>query len=329
MDSNFNGMSYPLFKNVIDANECSRPRVHRFTPMACSLQPAAWSLKKLRIKKIAAACWIGMMTLLISSCVPKPLLVDDIAQLKPKIVVSSQIVPGGALIVLITKSIGALDAGRGTDPQALISQIAMSDAKVWLTSEGRIDSLPNLGNGLYGNTNLNLQPHRDYSLTVKTTELGEVSAVAQLKPQVPFRSVQAKLYNTHYDSLAQVDYSLQDPLGPNWYMVNVQKYSQKNDINSYLNPRVFTRLVRDSIFEGKVLEEEFKVLFRKFSKGDTVAVFLSNISEEYYGFLKLRNDRRYNFSAFASEPLNFNSNVKDGLGYFNLHLPDVRVFVME
>ncbi|MFM9840557.1 MAG: DUF4249 domain-containing protein [Cyclobacteriaceae bacterium] len=271
----------------------------------------------------------GILVGLASSCIPDPLAVDDIAQLKPKIVVSTQIVPGGALVVLITKSIGALDAGRGSDPQALIAQIALDSAKVWLTREGRIDSLPDLGNGLYGNINLDLQANRDYTLHIRTKELGEVSAVAQLKAQVPFQTVDAKLYTSIYDSAALVDYSLQDPIGPNWYMVNVQKYSQKNDINSYLNPRVYTRLLRDSVNDGKIIKEEFRVLFRKFSEGDTVAVFLSNISQEYYGFLKLRNDRRYNFSAFASEPLNFNSNVKDGLGYFNLHLPDVRVFVLE
>ncbi|MBY0435301.1 MAG: DUF4249 domain-containing protein [Cyclobacteriaceae bacterium] len=280
------------------------------------------------MKKLLNIGWV-VVAVVLSSCIPDPLRVDDIAQLKPKIVVSSQLVPGGALVVLITKSISALEAGRGSDPQELISQIALADARVWLQHDNRVDSLPNLGTGLYGNINLDLQPGRDYTLIVKTVELGEVSAVTQLRQRVPFRSVQAKLYGTGFDSLAQVNYSLQDPVGPNWYMINVQRYSQKNQITAYLNPRVFTRLVRDSIYDGRVIEDEFKVLFRKFSKGDTVAVFLSNISEEYYGFLKLRNDRRYNFSAFASEPLNFNSNVKGGLGYFNLHLPDARIFVME
>lgn len=271
----------------------------------------------------------ALMVGLLSGCIPQPLTVDDIAQLKPKIVVSTQIVPGGALVVLITRSVGALDAGRGTDPQQLIAQIALDSAKVWLSQDGRVDSLPDLGNGLYGNINLNLQPNRDYTLTIRTKELGVVSATTKLKPQVPFETVQAKLYTSIYDSAALVNYSLQDPVGPNWYMINVQKYSQKNEITSYLNPRLYTRLVRDSVNDGKIIEEEFRVLFRKFSAGDTVAVFLSNISEEYYGFLKLRNDRRYNFSAFASEPLNFNSNVKGGLGYFNLHLPDARIFVLE
>jgi hypothetical protein len=274
-----------------------------------------------------------LMTVVVAAvgagCIPDPLPVEDIAQLKPKIVVSSQIVPGGALVILLTRSLSALETGRGADPQALISQIAIDSAEVWLIGDGRMESLPDLSNGLYGNINLNLLPNTDYTLTVKTKELGTVSAITQLKPFVPFRTAQAKLYTSIYDSAALVNYSLQDPLGANWYMINVQKFSQGNEITSYLNPRVFTRLVRDSIDDGKVKQEEFRVLFRRFSKGDTVAVFLSNISEDYYDFLKMRNDRRYNLSAFASEPINFNSNVKGGLGYFNLHLPDVRVFVLE
>jgi len=282
-----------------------------------------------KMEKVYQFFAVALITGLLSSCIPDPLVVDEIAQLKPKIVVSTQIVPGGALVVLITRSVGALDAGRGSDPQELIAQIALDSATVWLSREGRIDSLPDLGNGLYGNINLDLEANRDYTLTVKTKELGVVSATAKLKPQVPFETVQAKLYTSIYDSAALVNYSLQDPVGPNWYMINVQKYSQKNEITSYLNPRLYTRLVRDSVNDGNIIQEEFRVLFRKFSTGDTVAVFLSNISEEYYGFLKLRNDRRYNFSAFASEPLNFNSNVKGGLGYFNLHLPDARIFVLE
>jgi Domain of unknown function (DUF4249) len=272
---------------------------------------------------------IIMAGMLLTNCIPSPLAVDDIEQLKPQIVVSTQLAPSGSLIVLITKSIGALDAGRGSDPQALISQIALDSAEVVLKHNGETDVLPDLGNGLYGNINLDLVPGYEYELVIKTKELGEVSAVAQLKGQVPFASVNASLYNSTYDSLALVNYSLQDPEGPNWYMINVQKFSQSNEVTAYLNPRVFTRLVRDSIYDGKVMQEEFKVLFRKFSKGDTVAVFLSNISEEYYTFLKARNDRRYNLSAFASEPLNFSSNVKGGLGYFNLHVPDARIFVLE
>ena len=56
---------------------------------------------------------------------------------------------------------------------------------------------------------------------------------------------------------------------------------------------------------------------------------MSNISPEYYKYLSIRNDNRYNLAGFASEPLNYPTNVQGGYGYFNLHVPDVRIFVMK
>jgi hypothetical protein len=65
------------------------------------------------------------------------------------------------------------------------------------------------------------------------------------------------------------------------------------------------------------------------SIGDTIAVSLSNINEEYYRFMKLRIDNRLSFVEFISEPVNYPSNVIGGKGYFNLYLPDVHFFVFE
>jgi membrane-bound metal-dependent hydrolase YbcI (DUF457 family) len=264
-----------------------------------------------------------------SSCIPTPLPIDDIAKLQPKVVVSSQMLPGGVLVILITKSVSALEAGWGSNPEDVLSKAAISDAEVTISVGDAIVALPNLGDGLYGNINLDLQPNRDYMLKVKTPELGEVYSITQMKPFVPFRSVQATLFKSQFDSVANVSYSLQDLPGLNWYMVNVQKFSQTQQITSLLNPRVFTHLRSDSAVEGKILEEEFKVLFRRFKVGDTVAVTMASISQEYYQFLKTRFDRRYSAGAFATEPLNFKSNVNGGLGYFNLFLPDARLFVLE
>ncbi|MEJ0056601.1 MAG: DUF4249 family protein [Bacteroidota bacterium] len=125
-----------------------------------------------------------------------------------------------------------------------------------------------------------------------------------------------------------MDYSLNDPAGKNFYMVNVQRFSQTQDLQSLLNPRIFTHLTDDVTFDGKFFEEDFRTLFQRYSKGDSIAVVMANVSEDYYKFLKLRNDR-FRFSEFASEPLNYSSNVKGGYGFFNLHTQDVRVFVLE
>jgi Domain of unknown function (DUF4249) len=268
-------------------------------------------------------------SVLLSACLPDPLSVDNVPQLEPKIVVSSQIIPDSGLVVLVTKSIGALDAGRSSDAQALLEQIVINDATVTLHHEGKVDTLLNLGNGIYGGLTPTWQQNNSYELRVKTTLLGEVSAISEVKQRITFQSVNATVYSTGYDSLALIDYGISDPVGKNFYMINVQRFSTTQNINSLLNPRVFTHLVNDSDFDGKYYQENFKVFFQDYSVGDSVAVFLSNIDEGYYQFLKLRNDNRYGIADFASEPTNYPTNVQGGYGFFNLHVPDVRVFVMK
>jgi hypothetical protein len=255
--------------------------------------------------------------------------IDDIGTLQPKVTVSSQLLPENALVVLITKSVSALEAGWGSDPEDVLNKAAIADAEVTIAVGDAIVPLPNLGSGLYGNISLELQPNRDYRLNVKTAELGEVYAITQVKPFVAFRWVQATLYKSQFDSTAFVRYSLQDPSGPNYYMVNVQNFSRSQGITSLLNPRIYTHLVTDSAFDGQVYEDEFKVLFRRYKEGDTVAISMASVSKEYYDFLKARYDRRYSVGAFATEPLNYKSNVQNGLGFFNLFLPDARLFVLQ
>lgn len=262
-------------------------------------------------------------------CLPEPLPVDNIPQLEQKIVVSSQIVPGQGLVVFVTKSVGALEAGRESDREELLNQVVISNAIVTLHQNNNVDTLISLGNGFYGEVNTSWQQGVSYELRVKTDSLGEVSATSQVIPQITFSKASANLYYTGYDSLISVDYALNDPVGKNYYMVNIQRFSTTQDIASLLNPRIFTHLVEDTEFDGKYFEEEFKAFFQHYSKGDSVAVFMSNISADYYQFLKLRGDNRYNLADFASDPVNYPTNVKGGYGFFNLHLPDVRVFVLE
>lgn len=270
--------------------------------------------------------WIA---LLFFSCVPDPLPVNNLPQLKPKIVIASQIIPDQGLVVLLTRSIGALDASNGSDPQSLLEQILINDARVTLHYADKIDTLAQLSNGLYGGATNEWLSGMIYELRVKSDELGEVSAMTKVPEAVPFKTAAARLYITAFDSLAEISYSLQDPVGENFYMVNVQKVSTTQQLGSLLNPDVFTHLTDDAAFDGQLYQKQFRVFFRDFSKGDTVSVFLSNVQKDYYQFLKLRNDNRYGFADFASEPMNYSSNVKGGLGYFNLHVPDARIFVMK
>ncbi len=270
----------------------------------------------------------GLLSVLLNSCIPDPLPVDNIAKPAEKIVVASQIVPGTGLVVFVTKSVGALEAGRNSDPEILLQQIAIADAQVTLHYLDKTDTLQNRGDGLYSLNKSDFVPGLSYALEVKTITLGTVTATTQVAERVAFTSVSTQLFKMGVDTVVQVDYSLNDPVGKNFYMISVQRFSRKQTVSNLLNPRIFTRLTDDAKFDGTRFEENFKTLFQRFSQGDSIAVVMASVNQDYYEFLKIRNDR-FRFSDFSSEPFNYPSNVKGGYGFFNLHAQDARIFVLE
>ena len=277
--------------------------------------------------------WTLLVTigsLLLAGCLPDPLPVEELPVLKPKITVSSQIIPQQGLVVFLTRSIGALDASDDSNPQTLLNQVVITDALVTLHYLGIVDTLTSLGSGLYGGiAEVEWQERLLYELRVSSPELGEVNAFAEVQTPISFATADARLFVTEFDSLAEITYSVQDPSGPNYYMINVQQISSEQSLTSLLDPDVFTYLLEDNVFDGQLYEDQFRVFFRDFSEGDTVSVQLANIQKKYYDFLKLRNDNRTSITDFASEPVNYPTNVNGGLGFFNLHLPDVRLFLLE
>jgi hypothetical protein len=272
----------------------------------------------------------GMLSFLITACLPDPLEVDGIPAVKPQIVVSSQIIPDESLLILLTKSFGALEASDDSDPQALLDQIAVTDALVTISYGNRVDTLLPLGNGFYGGIQIPFLPEVDYTLDVDSELLGKVTSTTKVKPQVSFTGLEAELFYDNFDdTLALVTYAMTDPPEKNWYMLNVLKVEQDDLQENLLNPRDFVVLKDDAEFSESDFSESFTVVPREFSDGDTIAVYLSNISKEYYDFIQLRLDNRFSLVEFISEPLNYPSNVTGGKGYFNLYVPDIRFLILE
>jgi len=273
---------------------------------------------------------VGVSLFLLGGCLPEPLDVKGLPVVKPQIVVSTQIIPDRSLIVLLTKTFGALDASDDSDPEELLDQIAVNDATVTITGPQGIYQLEPLDNGLYGGLVIPFQGGESYELHVDSESLGEVRAVTTVKPLVSFDDIKAELFfNGYDDTLAQITYKLSDHAEENWYMLNVQEVERKDVVENLLNPRAFTRLLDDKEFNGEIHEETFRVFPRDFIPGDTIAVTISNISKEYYDFIELRIDNRYSFVEYLSEPVNYPSNVVGGKGFFNLYVPDVEFFVLE
>jgi hypothetical protein len=266
----------------------------------------------------------------LQSCLPEALDVDAVPVIKPQIVVSTQIFPAQGVVVLLTKTFGALDANDDSDPLTLLSQIAVNDAVVTIDGPAGLHTLDFLATGTYGDTSITFAAGEEYHLHVSSEELGEVRATTRVKPMVAFSEIDAELfYNGFDDTLAQITYTFEDSVENNWYMINVQEVEREDVIENLLNPRAYTILIDDADFNGESYGEQVRVWPRDYKSGDTIAVSLSNISEEYFRFMQLRLDNRFSFVEFISEPVNYPSNVVGGRGYFNLYIPDARIFVFE
>lgn len=280
--------------------------------------------------RVSSAICVCLCVGLAFACVPEPLAVDDIPQLKPKIVVSTQVSSNQSVAILLTKSVGALDANEDTDPEELIRQIAIDDARVSMEhADTRYDFFA-LGNGVYSSGQVPLVPGDEYTLTVESLSMGLVTSTTMVNEIVPFDFVQANIFDSGYDTLAEVSYGFKDPPGKNFYMFNVQRLTGEFDSEDILNPEIFIDLIDDSEIVNGLYQNRKRVEARRdFEPGDTVAIVLSNISEEYFKFMKVRSDARFNFAEFLGEPANYPTNINGGLGFFNLHIPDVRILRLE
>lgn len=281
------------------------------------------------LRRVASWASTLAIAMLASSCLPDPLEVSGVPVAPTKIVVSSQLIPGQAVAVLLTRSIGALEASDDSDPTALLNQIIIEDASVTIRGNGNTYALSYLGSGLYGAANVQLNAGLSYTLDVTSPSTGSVTATTEVKPLISFDEATADFYYVGRDTLADISYQFTDPIGQNWYMVTGQRVTRRNLQSRLLNPRMTTKIFDDATFDGKVKQETFKVLFDEVSEGDTVMVTLSNVSQEYFRFMKLREDTRFGLVDFLGEPVNYPSNVQGGLGYFNLYTPDVRLFIMR
>ena len=91
----------------------------------------------------------------------------------------------------------------------------------------------------------------------------------------------------------------------------------------------FTRLGEVKCLDSQTYGETFRIFPRNFSPGDTIAVSLSPTTEDYFDFIQMRLDNRFSFVGYLGSPINYSSNVKGGKGFFNLYIPDVRLFIPE
>lgn len=265
----------------------------------------------------------------LSGCMPEPLEVRNIPPPKLEMVVSTQILSDSTVVILLTKTVGALDASSDSDPFVLMDEIGVDDAVVTIEMKGVSYLLLPAFTGVYTTTEIPIAAGELCKLTVRSASLGELTAYTTIQAPVPFDTVAANVwYNGFADFFAEVKYQLTDPSAENFYLINVQSAKRSDRVNQLINPDAYTRLVEDAAFNGLPFRETFVTIPKQFNSGDSVAVSVSNIHQEYYDFLRLRVVNRFGFAEYFSEPINYPTNIIGGRGYFNLHIADTRIMVL-
>jgi hypothetical protein len=264
-----------------------------------------------------------------SSCMPDPLDVDDLNLPGTRIVVSSLILPDNSVAILLTKSIGALEASDESDPRDLIPEIAINDADVTISVNDSIYILKLLQDGIYQGIGIPLLPGRECHLKVVSPSLGTVTASTVVQAPIYFDTVTAEPYiNEYNDYWAQVTYTIKDPPAPNYYLLNVQKAKRKDLVENILKPDAYTRQVEDKTFDAQEFSEMFRAMHKNFYPGDSIEVSLSNVSLDYFNYVTLRLENQLELVEVFSEPIYYPTNIRGGRGFFTLHLTDVRVVVL-
>jgi hypothetical protein len=271
----------------------------------------------------------AFIAIMFAACIPDPLEVKNVPSVQPQIVVSSQIISDTLLVVGLTRTIGALDASSDSDPYELKEDVAIVDATVTLTVNNKTYTLPHLQDGAYQGYFIPLAVGDKCNLKVVSPSMGEVTASTIVQEPVFFDTVRAEVFvEKDYMSYAKVIYGLNDPPSTNYYMLNVNNAKRDVMMQNAMNPEAYIKLIEDNNFNGSYFSEIVSSAPQRFLSGDSVAVSLTNISPDYYEFLKLRISNRLGLVEYLSEPINYPTNVVGGRGYFNLHMPDVKILVL-
>lgn len=276
-----------------------------------------------------------LIVLSISACTPDPIPLK-VPQADQKVVVFSQIIPNRVMIVSLTRSFSALDyrAEDGdTISQSFLNNLVVDDAVVTVSYDSKTDTLFTTGLGIYFSINTLQTIGNTYHLNVKTKQGESVQSTTQILEKIQFDTVRPIIHRSPFDTLVTVRFSFRDLPGKNYYMINY--YSKGSggglDFNNFFqngtNILSRTDLISDLEMEnGKYAKT---VELNGIKGTDSLAVSLSNISQEYYQYLSQRKQSGKLLQQIFNEPINYRSNIINGYGFFNAYYPDLYLFDLK
>ena len=208
----------------------------------------------------------------------------------------------------------------------------------------------------YGSFNLPPIPGNTYRIEVKTEQYGILSATYVHPQQGEVDTLEIKILSPHPSytnaKIVQFKVTFVDPLGENFYQIEIGRQSQAmpdpnrgqvgidftdpayKEANEMFPKIYFPRTFTDVYFNGKRTSLDFKSIIFEHPDNPTqtnnyYSVYLSNISKEYYYYLKAINLQEVNRDDPFAQPVKVENNIQNGFGIFTGYTQTVKYFKFE
>ena len=205
----------------------------------------------------------------------------------------------------------------------------------------------------YGASNLPPLPGNEYRIEVSSEQYGTLSSSYVQPQKVVVDSLEVKIIGPHptyaNNMIIQFNVTFADPPGENYYQIEIGRqlqtlpdpnrgivgldftdpaYKEANEMfpNIY-SPLTFT----DVYFNGEKTSLEFEsTVFQEPDFGFSYyTVYLSNITKEYYFYLKGINLQGINLEDPFAQPVKVENNIQNGFGIFTGYTQTVKYFKMQ
>lgn len=258
------------------------------------------------------------------SCRPKPIDIDVNSE-EEKLVIFSEAIPDHSIFISVTKTFSPLKV----DPVANVNDILIKDAKITLTSNSGNYTFVPVKPGLYASYNtFPFKTGQIFNLTVEA-EGKIIHSTSTMLQGVKFNTIEPIVEKLAKDTNIYVNFSFSDiPNEDNWYLLNFYKKQPidsdySNYFNNGSNTNCKTIILSDKEFNNLYSK---KIELENVTKKDSIAVTLSNISENYFNYLNFRISNGNVLNQLNMEPINYPTNIINGYGFFNTHNPDIHYF---
>ena len=275
---------------------------------------------------------IVFTSLVFFSCI-KPLDIK-IPVAKSQLAIFSQIIPNQIVAITVTRSFTALtDLASSTSSDTAINGILVSRALVTLAHNNQVDTLKKMRDGLYGSINNTFIAGEYYELNVYDSTSGEhVKSFAQVLPIVE-DSLKITVDRNSTDTTYSINCKVKDHPGvQEYYYFNFSNTGKNGMLNlnsnffSNINSKenFFLKTDKDAI-NGSVEFEYFSSIIRDSLSSslnkDSITIVVASISKNYYDFLNAYKKGNSLFTQILGEPINYPSNIENGVGVFTAHIP--------